>query len=304
MSNQPFKIRKSVIREDLYALTLNSLSARILAQFIYWMERTSDYDKFIQEENERAIANGQDPQQDPTHGWIYKKASELAAEIMADEGEVTIRRRIQELVDMGWLEERNNPKYKWDRTLQYRVNLALIISDLSIIGFSLDGYNILNTSKLQNEVWKEEFEGAIPEITTETTKERKKTTVISEKPKAQRAPDPLFDAIKEVFGLLDRDRIGTVRTVMLGKSTNPRYASCNFDTPATGEEVLKFAKWYKSKYPKLSMPQDISKIHRHFHDFRKSGGNTIESRVLNGRYQEKLGGVWTDVWGAHNAQYD
>ena len=41
------------------------------------------------------------------------------------------------LVDMGYLDIRNNPKYRWDRTYQYRVNIIKIEKDLAQIGYSI-----------------------------------------------------------------------------------------------------------------------------------------------------------------------
>lgn len=70
-------------------------------------------------------------------GWIYKKAGDLKWEIMSDLTEPSIRRKIAELVSAEYLWKRQNPKYKWDKTLQYRVNLVKIEADLNAIGYSL-----------------------------------------------------------------------------------------------------------------------------------------------------------------------
>lgn len=48
------KIKKVVLREDLLAITGDFRKAIILKQFIYWSERVSDADKFIEKENEIA----------------------------------------------------------------------------------------------------------------------------------------------------------------------------------------------------------------------------------------------------------
>jgi hypothetical protein len=44
------KIKKVVLREDLLAITGDFRKAIILNQFIYWSERVSDADKFIENE--------------------------------------------------------------------------------------------------------------------------------------------------------------------------------------------------------------------------------------------------------------
>lgn len=135
------KIKKAVIREDLLSITKDYRKAILLNQFIYWSERVSDADKFIEKENEIAKNNGE-VERELFYGWIYKTAEELADEVMLGLSASQIRRYINDLVDLGYLLKRNNPKYKWDRTLQYRVNLVNIAKDLKKNGFPLSDYKI------------------------------------------------------------------------------------------------------------------------------------------------------------------
>lgn len=99
----------------------------------------------------------------------------------------TILRHVKFLVEKGWLDERNNPVHKWDRTKQYRVNLLKIHNDLLEIGYTLQDYKIElpfskmenafskmenGSSKMENQISKMEDRiaqngKAIPEITTE-----------------------------------------------------------------------------------------------------------------------------------------
>ncbi len=106
-----------------------------------WSERVSDADKFIKKENEIAKNNGEE-ERELFYGWIYKTAEELADEVMLGLSASQIRRYISDLVDMGYISKRNNPKYKWDRTLQYRVNLVNIAKDLKKNGYPLSDYRI------------------------------------------------------------------------------------------------------------------------------------------------------------------
>ena len=135
------KIKKAVIREDLLSITKDYRKAILLNQFIYWSERVSDADKFIEKENEIAKNNGE-AERELFYGWIYKTAEELADEVMLGLSASQIRRYINDLVELGYLSKRNNPKYKWDRTLQYRVNLVNIAKDLKKNGFPLSDYKI------------------------------------------------------------------------------------------------------------------------------------------------------------------
>lgn len=135
------RIKKAVIREDLLSITKDYRKAILLNQFIYWSERVSDADKFIEKENEIAKNNGE-VERELFYGWIYKTAEELADEVMLGLSASQIRRYINDLVGLGYLSKRNNPKYKWDRTLQYRVNLVNIAKDLKKNGFPLSDYKI------------------------------------------------------------------------------------------------------------------------------------------------------------------
>ena len=135
------RIKKAVIREDLLFITGDYRKAIILNQFIYWAERVQDADDFIKFENEIARKNGED-ERELLYGWIYKTADDMADEIMLGLSASQVRRYINDLVDFGYIIKRNNPKYKWDRTLQYRVNLVKIAKDLYKNGFPLSDYKI------------------------------------------------------------------------------------------------------------------------------------------------------------------
>jgi hypothetical protein len=181
-------LKRAVIKEEYVAITGDMMEAIILNQFIYWSERVRDFDKFIQEERERKAKyspNNKDVEEIlPCHGWIYKKAIELKEEIMSTDSEKTINRYLTSLVEKGFLERRNNPNFKYDRTYQYRVNFCIVIDSLGSKGYLLQDYKfniiseplVLNNRqndvcKSQNDVCKSQNDGAIPEITTDITLE-------------------------------------------------------------------------------------------------------------------------------------
>lgn len=175
------KIKKAVIREDLLSIVQNYKEAIILHQFIYWSERIEDADKFLERENEIARENGSD-EREPLYGWIYKSAEELSGEIMLGLSASQTRKYIANLIDYGFIQKRNNPKYKWDRTLQYKVNLVNIAKALKANGYSLSDYKIdipdndeysiahqcaINVPKNENRTLS--GNEAIPDTTTEIT---------------------------------------------------------------------------------------------------------------------------------------
>ena len=172
------KLKRSVIKEELVELTGNYIDAVLLNQFIYWSERVHDFDLFIEQENKRVISQLNNPQLiELTHGWIYKSAEELSEETMIGISPSNIRKHLKTLIGKGWLYQRNNPKYKWDRTVQYRVDLIKIQMDLFELGYSLEGYkaDVSTFSKIENGISKIENQTSqnrktIPETTTETKK--------------------------------------------------------------------------------------------------------------------------------------
>ena len=191
------KLKRAVIKEELVVLTGDFVKAVLLNQFIYWSERIRDFDKFIEEERKRMEKDGQEASFEKQSGWIYKTAEELSDEAMLGLSPQTIRRHLKELMDNGWIDERQNPKYKWDRTKQYRVNIIKIQKALQEIGYSLEGYPLnfeetvqgcrsdnfgdtnlqngeskipkrkIKDTKMENQ--SKQSGGAIPETTTDTT---------------------------------------------------------------------------------------------------------------------------------------
>lgn len=155
-SSIPKRLRRVVVKQEFVELTGDYRTAIVLQQFLYWSERVRDFDEFIAEENERLKNIGKE-QIEPTNGWIYKKARELAEECMfvtrkkvqgsteyknEIASDPTIMSYIDQLVDLGLLEKRTNPKMKWDRVYQYRVNLLKLQADLMELGYPLEGYKM------------------------------------------------------------------------------------------------------------------------------------------------------------------
>ena len=136
-------LKRVVIKEELVELTGDFRPALILNQFIYWIERMYDTDKYIREENERALKHDLEVSMEESKGWIYKTAEELNNELMIGMSKATIGKYIKQLVEAVYLIQRRNPKYKWDKTLQYRVDLYKIQLDLAKLGYALEGYRLL-----------------------------------------------------------------------------------------------------------------------------------------------------------------
>lgn len=237
------KLKRVVIKEELYSLTNDTICAIILGQLIYWQERVEDFDAFIKEEKVRAENNGIDLSIDMQNGWMYKKASDLVEECMLNVSDVTIRRYLQNLINKKYIECRNNPKYKWDKTLQYRVNLSFIISEIKKLGYDgLSGYVLLNQkneeSKLQNEGSSEQNEAAIPKTTNRDYNINKEEIDKSISKKEQIDYDAIMSAWNEVAASMSK--LSSVRNITEDRKQKIRtlFKKCNSNT----EELIRLIK--------------------------------------------------------------
>lgn len=176
------KLRRVVIKEEFIELTGDFISAIILNQFLYWTDILQKSDEQLLEEKKRAEQNGKQINLSQRDGWIYKTAKQMLEEIMINTSEKTVERRIKDLVKAGFLESRNNPEYKWDRTMQYKVNLENVQAGLRKIGCSLEGYRLsdrndtvtngkdtVSDASVMMSDRTGHSVGTIPEITTEIT---------------------------------------------------------------------------------------------------------------------------------------
>ena len=146
------KLKRVVIKEELVELTGDYRPAIILNQMLYWTERMFDTDNYIREEKTRALNNDTEINIMESKGWIYKTAEDLNEELMVGMSTPTIRKYIKQLVEKGYLVQRKNPKYKWDKTIQYRVDLYKIQLDLGELGYALEGYRLLPNIQIVEEV--------------------------------------------------------------------------------------------------------------------------------------------------------
>lgn len=148
-------LKRLVLKEELFILTGKTYDALVLNQLIYWSERMKDSEGFIEEELKRARQypdrnheSAEEIAETLKSGWIYMSSTKMIEENMIDVSRKTMDRIFERLVDSGWLSKRRNPKYKWDKTWQYRINLLKIQQDLHTLGYNLDGYALLSNNEL------------------------------------------------------------------------------------------------------------------------------------------------------------
>lgn len=144
--SRPLKV--AVIREEFVALTGDPFIAVILNQLLYWTQRVKDFDLLLEEER----TFNQECNVLPRHGWIYKSAEDLIEETMLRVSRVTMRRYLSHLVEEGWVDEKTNPRNKWDKTTQYRVNLRKLQEALFALGYDLAGFPSRELSFKKNRI--------------------------------------------------------------------------------------------------------------------------------------------------------
>ena len=92
----------------------------------------------------------------------------------------TIRKYIKQLVEKGYLIQRRNPKYKWDKTMQYRVDLYKVQLDLGKMGYVLEGFKLLPNIKIVEEIELKEESEETEDIEEIKENENKKTPTFAE----------------------------------------------------------------------------------------------------------------------------
>ena len=164
-----------IAREGVVKLLGDFRLAVVLEQLIYWSNKTRDYDKFLEEEIELINKDGGKSDLEKRFGWIYKTAQELSDELMGIGAPKTIAKDLVKLEELGYIESRNNPKYKWDHTKQYRPNYVKIQKDLLELGYIHEKIGISQSMLTEytpislREKSMALSERTIPETTTEIT---------------------------------------------------------------------------------------------------------------------------------------
>ena len=132
MINVTVKEPMAIVKTCYYKITKDKTLAAILNHFLYWSEYYDFHDDIVAEDNEIKGTSIE-----PREGWIYKAANKLEKELMLCMGEKTVRRRLINLVEMGFLFERDSQHKVIKRRKEYRLNLPAIIKALNDNGYDV-----------------------------------------------------------------------------------------------------------------------------------------------------------------------
>jgi len=156
-----------ILHQDYLDICDNNTPAAILLKILeYWTDVKFASQKQVEVENKIRGKESLSPIDYDL--WIYKTHQEFMEDSLGLLKEYQVRDGLKVLLDKRYISKRNNPKYQWDRTLQYRVNI-------SIVQNALNNDSIRDISPMEDEPVTHQFDtgnGALPEITTQISTER------------------------------------------------------------------------------------------------------------------------------------
>jgi len=97
-------------------------AAMLLSQFEYWMNIKLENKNQAEFENKLAKKEGLKPTQNEEL-WVWKTQKDLSNELFNIYSSKKIGHSLKWLVEKKFLLRRKNPKYKWDQTYQYMINI-------------------------------------------------------------------------------------------------------------------------------------------------------------------------------------
>jgi len=116
-------------------------TAGILNVFEYWTGIKVDNKKQAEIHNKILEKGGEIATQD-TDRWIYKTQEQLQVDDLLNTwGLSKVRKSLAWLVTITILETRTNPKHKWDRTKQYRLDVDFVNTLMSEQNNAIVGVN-------------------------------------------------------------------------------------------------------------------------------------------------------------------
>ena len=137
-----------VVREDFMRLCEGKRDSAVLLSILtYWTEIKLGMFNQVTHENEAREKDGLPPI-DIDDLWVWKSYEELLEESLGLLTEYSLKKAIAHLKELGLLEVRKNPRYRWDRTNQYRLNLDVLIRKLKEIHQTLETHHsVISTDR-------------------------------------------------------------------------------------------------------------------------------------------------------------
>jgi len=201
-----------IIREDYMAVCTDSpdsaCAAALLNDLEYWTNKKIASSQQAKTHNDIREAGGLDRTQDESL-WIWKSTGEFQADLMGIWGETKITACRKWLVDNGYVHQRQNPNYSWDKKYQYLLDIEALNSALRCLKTATFDALKLRLREPGNTP-------AIPETTSEITTE----TTTENQPQPRPHPvvvvdpvPPIPETVKTVFG--EKRALGIIDEIKL-----------------------------------------------------------------------------------------
>jgi hypothetical protein len=196
-------MKKAVLREDMMALTQEVTQAMVLGQMLYWTKTLDKVNDWLFEENKR-LAEVELPQHEYNYGWIYKSAREMREDLMNAFSEDAIQRAFSALVTKGVLMKRNNPIVRYDRKLQYRIDIVFLRRLLKDRGYEMTDFQLATIPQEaafipQGAVCMTQGAETITEIKTKITNKENLLTSLKEELESSAVASHSSDDLTDLF---------------------------------------------------------------------------------------------------------
>lgn len=225
-------------------------AAIILHQFIFWTDGKLSNQHQSRYHTAAAESEGVADQQDNSL-WIYKDYDELKLDLLDLFGRNKIIDNVQWLVMAGYLKRRTNPRYRWDKTLQYSVDIECVQHQID----ALPKFKIKLSIVPNQTIERGKNKRAIPEKTTKK-KEELLAPAIAERAEAGSPSHNTGDAPQSQFPAQAEKHMRPATTPSPSLKQKPPTAQ-NTTAPipnaaaplspsSTGEEEIKAVKEYSA----------------------------------------------------------
>ena len=120
-----------LIREDFLRLCEGKPEPAILLAILeYWTKVKIGMNIQLSEENDIRRLEDLPPIDVELDLWIWRTQEDLIADSLGLLSKFKLKKAIKYLVDKGYIQIRTHPRYRWDKTYQYRLNLKTLREDL------------------------------------------------------------------------------------------------------------------------------------------------------------------------------
>lgn len=189
--------------------------------------------------------------------WTYHSVRDMHKNYFPYWSTATIWRTINNLKDAGYILVGEFNKRKGDHTQWFALEPDKLSTLKSVL--IAPSLSTFEGKPFQNETPPLQNETTLPNTTPNIKKDSADADTPQSKPKAERPRNPMYDAIKDVWGYTAA-RNGQMAALLNGTSTKKGYAEYNLDQPVTPEELRAWAAWWRRTNPGINIVEELTKV--------------------------------------------